>query len=54
MGRKKKVKDSLIKKARKATNKSKPGNKPRYISKADRADPLDPGQASEEQQRGEQ
>ncbi|PCJ32885.1 MAG: DUF2986 domain-containing protein [Moraxellaceae bacterium] len=37
MSRKKKVKDSLIKKAKKASDKLKPTNKPRYISKADRA-----------------
>lgn len=37
MSRKKKVKDSLVKKARKANDKRKPSNKPRYISKAERA-----------------
>ena len=37
MSRKKKVKDSIVKRAKKASDKRKPTNKPRYISKADRA-----------------
>lgn len=37
MSRKKKVKESLVKRAKKASDKLKPHNKPRYISKADRA-----------------
>lgn len=37
MSRKKKVKDSIVKRAKKASDKQKPTNKPRYISKADRA-----------------
>ena len=38
MSRKKKVKDSLVKRAKKARDKKKPSNKPRYISKADRVE----------------
>jgi len=37
MSRKKKVKDALVKRAKKANDKLKPHNKPRYISKAERA-----------------
>ena len=38
MSRKKKVKDSIVKRAKKASDKRKPTNKPRYISKADRVE----------------
>jgi len=37
MSRKKKVKESLVKRAKKASDKKKPHSKPPYISKADRA-----------------
>lgn len=37
MNRKKKINQTLTKKAKKANAKSNPKNKPRYISKADRA-----------------
>ena len=46
MSRKKKVKDSIVKRAKKASDKQKPTNKPRYISKADRAKIAEGGEGS--------
>ena len=37
MNRKKKIKETLLKKAKKANAKNRNSNKPRYISKAERA-----------------
>ncbi len=48
MSRKKKVKDSIVKRAKKASDKRKPTNKPRYISKADRAKLEEDGSPIEE------